>query len=764
MLAIFYSLTGSPTCLEYLGDVFPFPSISELQELASVLSSSSLPLFSSTSSPDNVAPCPGYCSGYGYYTYYYYLDEWTGHCQASPPACSCSRDAGPDSVMHRLLQTGVAVWAALLCVLALVLFAMVALWRGIAHRCAGFTHWVCPCGVGCRRDTTEIGHACLFAGCAVLLVIARRIPFGGAKLRRIALRYRPYTSASIETGDPVFVRTPSPRSSDRSSSQRGSSAGSSRRPLALLQAEHRLISGGCWIGGRRVTLPRRRVWRTTFNPSSGKGDCLFMVLAKLVGCRMPPSIIRRHVREHAVRLLRTNEVLHCGRSLGGWLYCLGITEENYLRRLATRKSARWGNTVDVAVAAHLYGVRFRIFDLRSSEVIYDAGKGMSGLGAAQPLDIGYFKNHFVAGRLDRRTRYGGGRIGWCAKVVMLITMLLASGYAYAFAYSSCSSTAQTGFLNIRQGGMRRGHIAGTGYLNPDGTDRPFDIIGEGLFDRTLHRIPNAHDVAALEQRYVEETNIERRALARPLFSAVATDDEYEGETLPGTGRPPLVRRLRAILGSAVRAPHLAVGSTASYSYGLRDFGDGVLHTVLNNHDVSSMTAAYFAHGQHQEDYDARPASPMILVGGDNSSFPRTGRNRAIQQTRVILHSAVGAPHVVEGTHAVSVQGIPEFSFPAQHTVLNPNMLPALEDDHIVLARTEALQLRRPYFSAVFSEDESDDEMFGDQGPGYCRQTNVASLRFVLSTAEGAPHVLAGLPPDIMGDASTATANAVLHNS
>eukprot|EP00971_Amphidinium_carterae_P347512 6489570-Amphidinium_carterae.7 len=309
---------------------------------------------------------------------------------------------------------------------------------------------------------------------------------------------------------------------------------------------------------------------------------------------------------------------------------------------------------------------------------------------------------------------------------------------------------------FRQGGMRGRFIIGTGYLNPDGSDRPFDVVGEGAEDRTLHRIPNAHEFATMEQRYIEETNIARAAAARPYFSAVATDDEYEGEDEPGAGRPPLVRRLRAILDSALAAPRLAVGSAASYSYGLRDFGEGVLHTVLNNHHMQAMTTQHLAQLQFQGDDYARPASPMVLVDGDNSSFPRFGRARAIQQTRVILHSAVGAPHVVEGTYAVTVPGILEVGLPAHHTVLNPNMLPALEDDHIQDLRVEARQPQRPYFSAAFSDDDTDDEEPDGDGPGYCRYANVNSLRFVLETADGAPHVIAGLQvPDIEGDGQRA---------
>eukprot|EP00971_Amphidinium_carterae_P281892 5595760-Amphidinium_carterae.1 len=59
-------------------------------------------------------------------------------------------------------------------------------------------------------------------------------------------------------------------------------------------------------------------------------------------------------------------------TLEGWLRTIGVTSAEYLARLASKKSARWGNTVDVAVAAHLYGVRFRIYDLQARAVIYDA--------------------------------------------------------------------------------------------------------------------------------------------------------------------------------------------------------------------------------------------------------------------------------------------------------------------------------------------------------------------------------------------------------
>eukprot|EP00971_Amphidinium_carterae_P178662 3544213-Amphidinium_carterae.1 len=175
LLAIFYSLTGSPSGFEFLGDVFPFPSISELQELASVLSSSSLPLFTSSSSistSDNVVPCSGQYSGYGYYAsyYYYYLDKWqTGYCQASPPACSCSWDVGPVSVMDRLLQARKATLVALLCILLTVFFAFVMVVRAVQRRWSGAACPTCSCGIGCRRDFKEIGQAGLFACCAVLL-------------------------------------------------------------------------------------------------------------------------------------------------------------------------------------------------------------------------------------------------------------------------------------------------------------------------------------------------------------------------------------------------------------------------------------------------------------------------------------------------------------------------------------------------------------------------------------------------------------------
>eukprot|EP00971_Amphidinium_carterae_P331489 6465056-Amphidinium_carterae.2 len=455
-------------------------------------------------------------------------------------------------------------------------------------------------------------------------------------------------------------------------------------------------------------------------------------------------------------------------TLAEWLECLGISIEHYLARLDSKRATRWGNTVDVAVASHLYGVRFRMFDLGDRTVIYDSSDAQCGFDHLQPLDIGYHKHHFVAGRLRQQVP-DTGRDGWYGFAKTMLAMfssalLITAGFAffmqlgnctpqvgysshYAFAPSLHSRHLRTGGSDanstIRYGGMRGRHIAGTGYLNPDGTDRPFDVVGEGVGDRTLHRIPNAHDVAAIEQQYLEDTRVDRVLAARPLFSAVATDDEYEGENEPGTGRPPLVRRLRAILGSALAAPRMAVGSTASYFYGLRDFGDNVLHTVLNNHDVRNMTTRYFADAQRQREPE-RPASPMVLEGGENTSFPRTGRNRAIQQARVVLHSAIGAPHVVEGTYAITVPGLPDVGTLGQHTVLNPNMLPALEDDHIVQARREARMPVRPYFSAVFSEDESDDESPSANGPGYCRHTSVGNLRFVLETAAGAPHVIAGL--------------------
>eukprot|EP00971_Amphidinium_carterae_P352006 6492384-Amphidinium_carterae.9 len=172
-----------------------------------------------------------------------------------------------------------------------------------------------------------------------------------------------------------------------------------------------------------------------------------MAMGKLLKSNVSSTILRRQIHEHAISLLASSRCVHGSRA--------------YIQSLTGRRR-RWGNTIDVIVAADLHDVRFRIIDLRGKFTLLDTNNTRS-----DPLDIGYRGFHFVAGKfLDQKSAGVQSRSCVCATC-------------------QCSTI-------LAHGGVRHG-VAGAS--PPNGRlMRPFDVPGIGVEGRSRHTLLNGHDL------------------------------------------------------------------------------------------------------------------------------------------------------------------------------------------------------------------------------------------------------------------------------
>eukprot|EP00971_Amphidinium_carterae_P037753 742623-Amphidinium_carterae.1 len=407
------------------------------------------------------------CVGSSYhYVYYYYAYPQYAR-DDSQPACLCSYGSSHDVPMWPWSwQPFVLVWClsffVMLCIVSNVGWL---LWRRVTDtvrfmlRPLGALR---PVALACVSDAQEAWLACLFAWCAVALILSRRLPWCKQCLRRHALRHRPYTAAHIASGDPM-----SPPGSSRSA----------RRPLVAIQMDQqalqacdRLLQGGRWAGGRRIPQHRLLRWRTQYNPSSATGDCLFLTMSKLMRYSVSSLCMRKEISDHAVLLLASGARVLPGLSLQQLLDQHHIDPVAYFARLANQEHLRWGNSIDVVVASHLYDIRFRIIDLDSLRVVLDVDAGCAPEGRPS-LDIGYRAHHFVGGVLapSRRTR--------CVNCQLLA------------------------------GGALRVH-AGTSQPE-DPYARPFEVVGMGM-DGSHHVIRNGQDCAILTAAHVISSRTRHR--------------------------------------------------------------------------------------------------------------------------------------------------------------------------------------------------------------------------------------------------------------
>eukprot|EP00971_Amphidinium_carterae_P251483 4991930-Amphidinium_carterae.1 len=92
-------------------------------------------------------------------------------------------------------------------------------------------------------------------------------------------------------------------------------------------------------------------------------------------------------------------MLH-GLGLRAHLERFGVDEFKFLHHLTGSRSLRWGNTLDIAVAADLWNCRIQLLDMavRGAPILVDTG------GEKTPLCMGFGNSHFYVVKRTCRVR------------------------------------------------------------------------------------------------------------------------------------------------------------------------------------------------------------------------------------------------------------------------------------------------------------------------------------------------------------------------
>eukprot|EP00971_Amphidinium_carterae_P080676 1595983-Amphidinium_carterae.1 len=257
------------------------------------------------------------------YVYDYYFTTYGYYHSVSVCGCNVRELVVESGSLPVLLGIGVAWLVVFMVVLAL-------LNRPGSLLIATCSHWVALLSGFCGRrfhdaalDFQDAWRAVLFLFTELMLIFARRTPMLGKVVRRLALRWRPYTTTAITTGEPIWIVSPS-----------SSRTPVHRRSLAQIQIDYRVSAGGLSrVYKRKILLPASRAsslrlkqpawrkWQTSFNPSSSntRGDCLFLVIAKYLKGSWPPSKLRSALKLHAASLLVSGDPVLLGKSLADHL-------------------------------------------------------------------------------------------------------------------------------------------------------------------------------------------------------------------------------------------------------------------------------------------------------------------------------------------------------------------------------------------------------------------------------------------------------------
>eukprot|EP00971_Amphidinium_carterae_P136990 2714720-Amphidinium_carterae.1 len=245
--------------------------------------------------------------------------------------------------------------------------------------------------------------------------------------------------------------------------------------------------------------------------------------------------MRARVRSHAAQLLVTGDKRLCGLSLPELLFAHGIDVTDFMARLASKpkkkQAARWGNTIDVLIAADLFNTRLCVYDLLQRKYICDA------CVPGPKVPIGYLDHHFVAGYVKKKRVQSKPLDRQCAVltclglVTALSSLLMGAallsnawmqhgihiqcGFLYGLAGSGYCTTSCPSYgspystASVVSGGAMRARaaqgIAGTDARLADHRHlRPFRLQGESeAGDHSLHQFCNSHDLATMTARHFE---------------------------------------------------------------------------------------------------------------------------------------------------------------------------------------------------------------------------------------------------------------------
>eukprot|EP00971_Amphidinium_carterae_P188255 3736793-Amphidinium_carterae.1 len=244
---------------------------------------------------------------------------------------------------------------------------------------------------GTWRDGITVWRAAVFFMCEIALIMAKRIPCCRTRLRKAALKLRPYTAASLTTGSPEGatrgaladdVRTPSRRSLLQVRADLAAEAS--------VETKREFLVGARRMRTTRLKAARHASWRTIYNPQGGHGSCLFAALAHIMGGQTKPAALRRMLRSQSMALLHSEKKLYKALSLRQLLCRNGISPQWFVDTL----HRRWGNSIDLIVAANMMEKNIQLVDIRSAKPILTVWAGKSGDRLHQ---VGHGRCHFVVG-------------------------------------------------------------------------------------------------------------------------------------------------------------------------------------------------------------------------------------------------------------------------------------------------------------------------------------------------------------------------------
>eukprot|EP00971_Amphidinium_carterae_P274947 5455712-Amphidinium_carterae.1 len=557
-------------------------------------------------------------------------------------------------------------------------------------------------------------------------------------------------------------------------SRRASSA-RSRRSLQQIQLDQRLAIGGHKMGKVRIRLPRRSRWVTLYNPRATQGDCLFMTLCRVLRTHIgeqTPSLLRKQIQEHAAKLIASKERIWKGRHLGKILHQHGLEEDYFISSL-TGRNRRWGNTIDVAICAHLFQAPLRLIDIRSSRVLFENGASAN----KDFMEIGYIRKHFVAGRV----RSGPTRPQRnCFR--SFFSLLMGNGLMVLFSSLMCVHACYAGMdlaLPLVTGGAPKMRvIAGTGQLHR-AFDRPFQQIGydDDLEEGCLHCIQNTHDLASMLARHRElppEISYFRRWPRAFCQSLAAGDREMLQSAIH------LIREARATadLFQQVRAFPTRTPVPDNFAEDIvvdvdqQDFEHesspvNTYHVIANPAQLIAMEAQFTAdNGIIDNAVDAmddeaiwlwqlkgRPSPGELhrTWGGIPMPF-----DKCVDMIRSILESLTGAPRTATGDSTIQGQVVDDDECQeCDQYILNPRQLRLMTSLYCYQAVTR-VAIRR---NQLAMEEVHRDDVQADVPSAPADDVNgddwrLNAVRAILGASIGAPQMAAGiepLPGELLGE-------------
>eukprot|EP00971_Amphidinium_carterae_P156684 3105754-Amphidinium_carterae.1 len=325
-----------------------------------------------------------------YYLYYYYIGGlWNGGSEQIVRVCGCNPWISSGTTVYKWIIPIIGLWGLAFASTLCCIHGWGRIFAGfILRRAMGVNYVVRVVFAGARDDFGIIWRAMVFFASEVLFILARRSPMGNVRMRRWALRIRPFTPACTTTGEAVHIYTPI-------SGARGVRA---RPSLHEIQVGQRMITGGRRMGRVRLQAVRTKVWATDYNPQGNRGDCLFLVLRRQLGLKISATTFRSMLQAHARHLLYTGESVHGHRSLKYFLDTAGLDKEDFLANL-TNRHRRWGNTFDVMVCANMCKRHLRLSSVASGQILFEAQY------PGRPIDVGHIGHHFVGGRRRKQNTW-----------------------------------------------------------------------------------------------------------------------------------------------------------------------------------------------------------------------------------------------------------------------------------------------------------------------------------------------------------------------